>query len=305
MRATTGNSGAKALRERLKKPEILIAPGAYDCISARLIEQMGFEAAFMTGFGASGSILGQPDYGLMTMNEMASVCANMNYFLNIPLIGDIDTGYGNPLNVYRTVREFERAGMAAVHLEDQVFPKRCGHMEKKAVIPMEEHVEKIRAAVEARDEMMIIARTDAFATHGLDETLRRLEAYRDAGADIIYADGLPSVEAMRAVCQIEGVYKFGNQVEGGKSPTLSFEELQEIGYDIVIYPVGTAFAAARAIENYLQSLKKNRSNAKIIASGAVPSFAQFNSIVGMETLTDMERRFQVDVFKKKHSEEQK
>ncbi len=246
MRATTGNSGAKALRERLKKPEILIAPGAYDCISARLIEQMGFEAAFMTGFGASGSILGQPDYGLMTMNEMAAVCANMNYFLNIPLIGDIDTGYGNPLNVYRTVREFERAGMAAVHLEDQVFPKRCGHMEKKAVIPMEEHVEKIRAAVEARDEMMIIARTDAFATHGLDETLRRLEAYRDA-----------------------------------------------------------AFAAARAIENYLQSLKKNRSNAEIIASGTVPSFAQFNSIVGMETLTDMERRFQVDVFKKKHSEEQK
>jgi 2-methylisocitrate lyase-like PEP mutase family enzyme len=305
MRATTGNSGAKALRERLKKPEILIAPGAYDCISARLIEQMGFEAAFMTGFGASGSILGQPDYGLMTMNEMAAVCANMNYFLNIPLIGDIDTGYGNPLNVYRTVREFERAGMAAVHLEDQVFPKRCGHMEKKAVIPMEEHVEKIRAAVEARDEMMIIARTDAFATHGLDETLRRLEAYRDAGADIIYADGLPSVEAMRAVCQIDGVYKFGNQVEGGKSPTLTFEQLQEIGYDIAIYPVGTAFAAARAIENYLQSLKKNRSNAEIIASGTVPSFTQFNSIVGMETLTDMERRFQVDVFKKKHSEEQK
>lgn len=259
----------------------------------------------MTGFGASGSILGQPDYGLMTMNEMAAVCANMNYFLNIPLIGDIDTGYGNPLNVYRTVREFERAGMAAVHLEDQVFPKRCGHMEKKAVIPMEEHVEKIRAAVEARDEMMIIARTDAFATHGLDETLRRLEAYRDAGADIIYADGLPSVEAMRAVCQIEGVYKFGNQVEGGKSPTLTFEQLQDIGYDIVIYPVGTAFAAARAIENYLQSLKKNRSNAEIIASGTVPSFARFNSIVGMETLTDMERRFQVDVFKKKHSEEQK
>ena len=189
MRATSGKSGAQVLRERLKKPEILVAPGAYDCLSARLVERMGFEAAFMTGFGASASILGQPDYGLMTMNEMATVCANMNAVLNIPLIGDIDTGYGNPLNVFRTVREFERAGMAAVHLEDQVFPKRCGHMEKKAVIPMEEHVEKIRAAVEARDEMLIIARTDAYATHGLDETLRRLEAYRDAGADIIYADG--------------------------------------------------------------------------------------------------------------------
>ena len=257
----------------------------------------------MTGFGASASILGQPDYGLMTMNEMATVCANMNAVLNIPLIGDIDTGYGNPLNVFRTVREFERAGMAAVHLEDQVFPKRCGHMEKKAVIPMEEHVEKIRAAVEARDEMLIIARTDAYATHGLDETLRRLEAYRDAGADVIYADGLPTVEAMKAVCAIPGVYKFGNQVEGGKSPTLSFEELQEIGYDIVIYPVGTAFAAERAIENYLKSLKENHSNQEIIASGSVPSFAEFNATVGMDALTGMEKKFQVDVFKKKHSEE--
>ena len=151
--------------------------------------------------------------------------------------------------------------------------------------------------------MLIIARTDAYATHGLDETLRRLEAYRDAGADIIYADGLPTVEAMKAVCAIPGVYKFGNQVEGGKSPTLSFEELQEIGYDIVIYPVGTAFAAERAIENYLKSLKENHSNKEIIASGSGPGFAEFNAAMGMEALTDMEKKFQVDVFKKRHSEE--
>lgn len=304
MRNSSGFSGAKALRERLKKPGIIVAPGAYDCLSARLIEQAGFEAAFMTGFGASGSILGQPDYGLMTMNEMATVCANMNYFLNIPLIGDIDTGYGNPLNVVRTVREFERAGMAAVHLEDQVFPKRCGHMEKKAVIPMEEHVEKIRAAVEARDEMMIIARTDAYATHGLDEVLRRLEAYRDAGADIIYADGLTNVEAMREVCKIDGVYKFGNQVEGGKSPSLSFEELEEIGYDIVIYPVCTVLTAAQAMRTMLNSLRDNHSNREIIEKKMVTGFGEYNDIVGMKALTDMEKAFQVDVFKKKHAEEQ-
>ena len=211
MRNTENRSGAKVLRERLKNPEIIMAPGCYDCLSARLVEQAGFEAAFMTGFGASGSILGQPDYGLMTMNEMAAVCANMNSVLNIPLLGDIDTGYGNPLNVYRTVREFERAGMAAVHLEDQVFPKRCGHMEKKAVIPMEEHVEKIRAAVEARDDMLIIARTDCRATHDMDEVVRRLEAYRDAGADIIYADALRNAEEMGIVGSIPGVYKFANQ----------------------------------------------------------------------------------------------
>lgn len=303
MRNTSEKSGAKMLKERLEKSEILIAPGVYDCISARLVEQCGFEAAFMTGFGASGSILGEPDYGLMTMNEMADVCANMNSFLNIPLIGDIDTGYGNPLNVYRTVREFERAGMAAVHLEDQVFPKRCGHMDKKTVIPMEEHIEKIRAAVEARDEMLIIARTDAYATRGLDETIRRLEAYRDAGADVIYADGLPNADAMREVCQIKGVYKFGNQVEGGKSPTLSFEELQDIGYDIVIYPTCTVFCATRAMGEMLAMLKKDHTNKNIIAEGLVTGFAEYNDIVGMKQLTDMEQRFNIDVFKQKHDAE--
>lgn len=292
-------SGAKMLKEMLQKPEIIVAPGCYDCLSARLVEQAGFKAAFMTGFGASGSILGQPDYGLMTMNEMAAVCANMNAVIDIPLIGDIDTGYGNPLNVHRTVREFERAGMAAVHLEDQVFPKRCGHMEKKAVIPMEEHIEKIRAAVEAREEMLIIARTDSFYTHGIDEAVRRLEAYRDAGADIIYADGLTSVETMRAVCSIPGVYKFANQTEGGKSPVLTFEELQEIGYDIVIYPVGTVFTAARSMEKYLDMLKRDHSSAEIISSGLITGFGEYNSIVGMEELVAMEANYKVDEYKRK------
>jgi 2-methylisocitrate lyase-like PEP mutase family enzyme len=300
MRATNGKSGAKILRERLTKPGIIIAPGCYDCLSARLVEETGFEAAFMTGFGASGSILGEPDYGLMTMNEMATVCSNMNAFLNIPLIGDIDTGYGNPLNVFRTVREFERAGMAAVHLEDQVFPKRCGHMEKKAVIPMEEHVEKIRAAIEARDEMLIIARTDSFAIGGIDETIKRLVAYKEAGADIIYADGLPTVEAMREVCKIDGVYKFGNQVEGGKSPSLTWEELEEIGYDIVIYPVCTALTAAKSMRDMLALLKEDHSNRQIIEKGMVTGFDEYNDIVGMKELTGRESKFKVDEFKKKH-----
>ncbi len=299
MRNTEKVTGAQALKERLKKKEILVVPGCYDCVSARLIEQAGFEAAFMTGFGASGSILGEPDYGLMTMNEMVNVCANMNSFLRIPLLGDIDTGYGNPLNVYRTVREFERAGLAAVHLEDQVFPKRCGHMDKKAVIPMDEHVEKIRAAVEARDEMLIIARTDAYATHGLDETLKRLQAYIEAGADIIYADGLPNTEAMKEVCKLKGAYKFGNQVEGGKSPCLTFEELEEIGYDIVIYPVGTVLTATRAMQNYLESLKRNHSSKEVIESGMVPTFAEYNDIVGMQDLLAREAKYKVDEYKAK------
>lgn len=295
MRNTSQRSGAQALRKRLKDPKIIMAPGCYDCLSARLVEQAGFEAAFMTGFGASGSILGQPDYGLMTMNEMASVCANMNAVLNIPLLGDIDTGYGNPLNVFRTVREFERAGMAAVHLEDQVFPKRCGHMEKKAVIPMEEHVEKIRAAVEARDDMLIIARTDCRATHDLDEVVRRLEAYRDAGADIIYADALRSAEEMRVVGSIPGVYKFANQVEFGKTPMMTASEIQSLGFSIVIYPVSTVFTAARAIQKLLARLKKE----EILSEDTevITTFAEYNSMVGMDQLTAMEASYKVDTYK--------
>lgn len=297
MRNTAVKSGAQTLRERLKDPKIIMAPGCYDCLSARLVEQAGFEAAFMTGFGASGSILGQPDYGLMTMNEMATVCGNMNAVLNIPLLGDIDTGYGNPLNVYRTVQEFERAGMAAVHLEDQVFPKRCGHMEKKAVIPMEEHVEKIRAAVEARDNMMIIARTDCRATHDIDEVVRRLEAYRDAGADIIYADALRNAEEMRIVGAIPGVYKFANQVEFGKTPAMSADEIQDLGFSIAIYPVGTVFTAARAIQKMLADLKANEKMTEDTA--LLTTFEEYNAIVGMNELTAMEASYKVDQYKEK------
>jgi 2-methylisocitrate lyase-like PEP mutase family enzyme len=282
----------------LKKPEIIVAPGCYDVLSAHLVEQAGFKAAFMTGYGASGSFLGQPDYGLMTMNEMATICANMNEVLNIPLIGDIDTGYGNPLNVHRTVREFERAGMAAVHLEDQVFPKRCGHMEKKAVIPMEEHVEKIRAAVEARKDMLIIARTDSRATHGVEEAVRRLEAYRDAGADIVYADALANREEMAMVGSIKNVYKFANQVENGKTPLIPVKEIQELGFDIVIFPVCTIFAAAKAMQKMLAIFKAD--NTTMNCMDMMTGFEEFSEIVGLQDLLDMESCYKVDEFKKKN-----
>lgn len=295
MYTTSKNSGACMLRERLKDPKIIVAPGAYDCLSARLIEQCGFEAAFMTGYGAAASILGEPDYGLMTMNEMANVCANINAFLKIPLIGDIDTGYGNPLNVYRTVREFERAGMAAVHLEDQVFPKRCGHMENKAVITMEEHVEKIRAAVEARDEMLIIARTDARATHGIDEAIKRLEAYRDAGADIVYADALRSDEELRAVASIPNVYKFTNQTENGKTPPRTALQLEEMGFNIVIFPVGTAFVAAKAMREMLEQLKREGTSAGCV--DRMTTFNEFTGIVGLPELQRREEKFKTYEFR--------
>ncbi len=288
-------SNARKLKELLEKPEIVVAPGCYDALSARLVEQAGFKAAFMTGFGASGSILGQPDYGLMTLNEMVTVCQNMTSVLNIPLIGDVDTGYGNPLNVYRTIREFERAGVAAVHIEDQVFPKRCGHMEKKAVIPVEEHCEKIRACIDAREEMLIIARTDARATHGINEAIERILAYYEAGADIVYIDAPASVEELRMIGEKAKGWKFVNQVENGKTPLLTTKELQDLGFDIVIFPCTTIFAAAKAMQAVLSELREKDTTGGVLEKLA--TFKEYTDIVGLPQLEQMEKRYEVDTFK--------
>lgn len=290
-----GKSPAQILREMLAQPEIVVAPGCYDVLSARLIEQAGFKCAFMTGFGASGSILGQPDYGLMTMNEMVTVCANMTSVLGIPLIGDVDTGYGNPLNVYRTIREFERAGVAAVHIEDQVFPKRCGHMDKKAVIPVEEHVEKIKACMDAREDMLIIARSDARATHGINEAIDRVIAYHEAGADIVYIDAPASVEELRLIGEKAKGYKFVNQVERGKTPLLTTQELQDLGFDIVIFPCATIFTAAKAMQQMLAELKANHTTRESLDRMA--TFEEYTNMVGMPDLLAMERKYKVDDFK--------
>src|SRR5579875_3465951 len=198
MRTTT------RLRSLLAGSDLIIAPGAYDGLSARLIAHSGFPAVYMTGFGTSASVLGMPDVGLLTMSEMVSRAAALAAVTGeVPLIADADTGYGNPLNVRRTVREYERAGVAGLHLEDQVWPKKCGHMEGKQVIPMEEMVQKVRAAVEAREDpdFVIIARTDAAAVLGFEEALRRGRAYREAGADVIFIEAPRTLEELRAIVQ--------------------------------------------------------------------------------------------------------
>jgi 2-methylisocitrate lyase-like PEP mutase family enzyme len=293
-----GKAPGKVLREMLEQGEIIVAPGCYDALSARLVEQAGFRCAFMTGYGASGSILGQPDYGLMTMNEMVAVCANMASVLNIPLIGDVDTGYGNPLNVYRTIREFERAGCAAVHIEDQVSPKRCGHMENKAVISVEEHVEKIKACLDAREDMLIIARTDARAVYGINEAIDRVLAYHEAGADIVYIDAPASVEELRLIGQKARGYKFTNQTEHGKTPLLTTEELQDLGFNIVIFPVCTLFAAAKAMKEILVDLKARHTTKGSL--DRMTSFSEYTTMVGMPHLLAMEQRYRTDSFRISH-----
>src|SRR5260370_42481131 len=186
----------KRLRELLDSPDLLVAPGAYDALSARLIAQGGFRAVYMTGFGTAASVLGQPDVGLLTMSEMVSRAAALAAVVgDLPLIADADTGYGNPIDVGRTIREYERAGVAAVHIEDQVWPKKCGHMEGKQVIPLNEMVQKIHAAVDARQDpdFVIIARTDANAVYGLEDAIQRGRAYRDPEPDVIFIEPHRSV----------------------------------------------------------------------------------------------------------------
>jgi 2,3-dimethylmalate lyase len=252
MRATT------TLRRMLNEPGIIVAPGAYDGISARLIERHGFKAVYMTGAGTAASALGQADLGLTTLTEMATHAGHIASCISLPLIADADTGYGNPLNVIRTVREYERAGVAALHLEDQVFPKKCGHIAGKAVIPMKEFAEKIRAAAENRTDpdFVIIARTDARAVNGIDDAIERGLRYREAGADVIFVEAPTSREEIERVAREIKVPLLSNQVPGGKTPGLTVTELEKLGYKIVIFPVVSLMSATLAIESALTKLKE-------------------------------------------------
>src|SRR6266550_5789845 len=248
------------LRELLVQRDLLVAPGAYDALSARLIAQAGFPAVYMTGFGTAASVLGQPDVGLLTMSEMVSRAAALAAVIasvvgDLPLIADADTGYGNPINVRRTIREYERAGVAGLHIEDQVWPKKCGHMEGKQVIPMDEMVQKIRAAIDARQDpdFVIIARTDANAVYGLEDAIQRGQAYREAGADVIFIEAPRSIEELSTIAQaFPGMPLLFNWTEGGKTPALSLDEIRTLGYKLVLFPVSMLFAATRAMLGLLE-----------------------------------------------------
>ncbi len=228
---------SQALRRRLAEPGMIIAPGAYDAIGARLIEQAGFVACYMTGAGTAAA-RGFPDFGLLTMGEMAENAGIMARSISIPLIADADTGYGNELNVTRTVREYEARGVAAIHLEDQVAPKRCGHLDGKEVVPLDEFVSKIRAAVEARSstDFLIIARTDARAVYGLDEAIARANAALAAGADMAFVEATQTVEeAGRVPREVDGPCLL-NVVPGGRTPVYDLREAEQMGYKLAILP---------------------------------------------------------------------
>ena len=293
-RLTRRPGGPARLRALLESGQTIVAPGAFDPLSARLVEEAGFPAVYMTGFGTSAALIGRPDVGLLTMTEMVGNAGRIAACVDIPVIADADTGYGNPLNVIRTVGAYEAAGVAGIHIEDQVAPKKCGHLEGKLVIPAEEMAEKVRAAVEARTqpEFVIIARTDARAVEGLERALRRGRMYREAGADVLFIEALTSeAEAEEAVRALPDVPLLFNWAEGGKTPPISLDRLTEMGYRIVIFPIGTLLAATGAMRRILQEIAQAGTPAAAI--GELPTFAEFVDFIGLPQVREAEQRYAV------------
>ena len=293
-RLTRRPGGPARLRALLDSGQTIVAPGAFDPLSARLVEEAGFPAVYMTGFGTSAALIGRPDVGLLTMTEMAGNAGRIAACVDIPLIADADTGYGNPLNVIRTVGAYEAAGVAGIHIEDQVAPKKCGHMEGKLVIPAEEMVQKVRAAVQARaqPDFVIIARTDARAVEGLDRALQRARMYREAGADALFIEALTSeAEAEAAVRAFPGVPLLFNWAEGGKTPPLSLDRVKELGYRIVIFPIAALLAATGAMRRILREIAQAGTPAA--AMSELPTFAEFVDFIGLPQVREAEQRYTV------------
>jgi len=257
---------AKILRKLLSQPGLLIVPGTADALTARLIEDSGFNAVYASGAGIANVQFALPDIGLLTMTEMIEPIRRIVDAVDIPVIADADTGYGNAVNVTRTTQVFEEAGVAAMQLEDQVTPKKCGHFNGKEVISADEMAQKVHAAVRARKEMLIIARTDSLATHGIDEAIRRANLYARAGADIIFVEApTQKDQIVQLPKQINAPLLF-NMTEGAKTPPISHDELQEMGYRIVIHPNLAMRVAARAVQSALTVLQKTRSSELLIPS---------------------------------------
>jgi 2-methylisocitrate lyase-like PEP mutase family enzyme len=274
------------LKERLAQSDLLLVPGVYDALSALLAEQAGFEALYLSGASIAYTQLGRSDIGLTTYSEVERVLANITERVRLPVIVDADTGFGNALNVQRTVRGFERAGAAMIQLEDQGFPKRCGHLDGKSVIPKAEMCGKLNAALDARasPNTLIMARTDALAIEGLDAALDRAEAYLACGVDALFIEALRTPADMQTACARfkNRAPLLANMVEGGKTPMQSAAALQSMGFSIAIYPGGTARAVSHAMQRYFKSLKSTQSTEAM--RGEMLNFEELNQVIGTPEL---------------------
>ena len=281
------------LRRLLEAPELLIAPGVAECVGARLVAEQGFDALYMTGAGTTASRLGMPDVGLLGVTEMADNAGRIADAAGLPLIADADTGYGGPINVRRTVQCYERAGVAGVHMEDQDWPKRCGHLAGKTLIPAEEMCAKVRAAVDARSDpdFIVIARTDAIAVEGFEAALGRAKAYEEAGADVLFVEAPTTMEQIEAIPKAFARPTLYNMAMSGKTPVLPASEIEALGFGVVIYPGLSLSAAIPAIRRALAEL---RETGGIEASSAeMASFRDFFELMGLEAVQGLESRYAV------------
>jgi carboxyvinyl-carboxyphosphonate phosphorylmutase len=283
---------SRAEFKRLFQPgKIIVAPGAHDALTAKIIGGLGFDAVYMTGYGQAASHLGCPDVGLISYSEMLARADAFVEAAGIPVIADADTGFGNAVNVTRTVRGYEKAGVAVIQLEDQVMPKKCGHMSGRQVVPVDEMVGKIKAALDARrdPDFMILARTDARTVHGIDEALARGIAYQEAGADIIFIESPETEDEMAKINRKISAFTLANMVEGGRTPLLPNDKLAALGYNLVIYPTASTYTTTKAMLDLMENLKKTGTTAGML-DRMVP-FTQFNELIGLPGIREMEAKY--------------
>jgi len=282
-----------SLALRLQQPKALLAPGIYDALTALIAEQAGFEALYLSGASIAYTRLGRSDIGLTTASEVANTLANITDRVKVPVIVDADTGFGNALNMQRTVRDFERAGAAMIQIEDQTFPKRCGHLDGKGVVPAQEMQGKIKAALDARrsSNTLILARTDALAVEGLEAALERAEKYLECGVDALFIEALRSPEQMKVACAqfAHRIPLLANMVEGGKTPILSAAEMGDVGFRMVIFPGGTARAVSHTLQAYYASLHTHQTTAPW--RDQMLDFDQLNDVIETPALLALGKKY--------------
>ena len=282
---------AQKIRDALQTKGVLVMPGVYDCLSAKIASRTGFEVIFITGYSVSATYLGEPDFGLLTQTELLLASQRICSVTPLPVIVDADTGYGNAVNTIRTVRELIRGGAAGMFLEDQIWPKRCGHMKGKQVIPLEEYLKKLRAAIDARgkDDFYIVARTDARQALGLDEAIRRGQAFKDAGADAVFIEAPNTKEEMREIGRKVPGPLVANMIERGVTPLMGPEELKELGFQLIVWPLGPLYASARALESVYSTLRKNGTTHDIM--DRLISFEDFHDIIGLKEKYALDEKY--------------
>ena len=282
-----------SLRKLLKTNKPILVPGIYDALSAKIAQQVGFEAVFHTGYGTAATLLGVPDIGFVSFSEMKERVSNICNSIDIPVVADADTGYGNSLNTMRTVKDYIRSGASGLILEDQVWPKKCGHMKGKAVIPIDEMEYKIKAASQSRKEeksdLVIVGRTDSFAIEGVDQAIDRVKRYHKAGADVLFIEAPDKIDELELIAKQVKLPLLLNQLEGGRTPLITMEQAKKIGFKIILFPLTSLYSSTKAMFDSLSYLKKHQTSVGI--EDQLVTFDKFNKIVNYDDFIKLEKKF--------------